>query len=204
MAGENTLKTFGKATVDIFRRLVAPQVGKEAMCQALGYIENAGGPQALAPDFVGQKLYDTTNKVFYRAVDTTVGAWIAMARGIGNAGANATKSATAVLTIAEMLTGQIIANAATGAGVTYTTDIATAIDTALVAIYPDLKTNDYIDFSVCNVSAVTAEIVTVAGGTGVTPKGDMTVAPVLAGDTSSGIFRLQKTGAGAYDLIRRS
>lgn len=70
-----SLKKAGKSTAAILKRLIGPMVGRNDLADALGYIENAGAPSSVAPDFIGQLLFDTTNLDFYRAFGTSAGNW---------------------------------------------------------------------------------------------------------------------------------
>ena len=69
------LKRIGKASAAVLATIMAPQVGKDDMVDAIGYIENAGVPSAVVPDFIGQMLFDTSNNTFYRAFGTSAGNW---------------------------------------------------------------------------------------------------------------------------------
>ena len=202
MPSDFSLRGFGKATVDVLKLLIGAHVGKDALCQMLGYIENAGAPTSVTPDFIGQKLFDTTNLQMYFASGTTTGQWVAMSRGLRNTGAPTAKTTSTTLTAAELLTFVITGNQGGGAAATYTTPTGTLIETALIALYPDLKNNDAFDFSVANVSVNAAETVTIAAGATVTLFGDMTMAAVAVGDQSSGLFRCVRTSANNYSIYR--
>jgi hypothetical protein len=69
------LVNIGDSTVDHVNLVVAPQVGKADLCRLLGYIENAGVPSGVVPDFIGQKLFDTTNHNHYVAYGLSAGNW---------------------------------------------------------------------------------------------------------------------------------
>lgn len=73
------LKALGVAAASVVRELVSPQVGKTEIAELLGYATNAGAPSSIAPDYIGQKLLDTTNGHFYRAWGTSAGNWSLMA-----------------------------------------------------------------------------------------------------------------------------
>lgn len=65
-----------KKSVDILRAHVFSSTpGAEEISDIVGYVENAGIPTSLTPDFVGQLLHDTTNNNFYIAYARTAGAW---------------------------------------------------------------------------------------------------------------------------------
>lgn len=72
------LKTLGVAVVSKIEHLFAPFVGRHELAQLVGYIENAGAPSAVVPDFIGQKLFDTSGLVFYQAFGTAAGEWSPM------------------------------------------------------------------------------------------------------------------------------
>ena len=202
MPTDFSLKGFGRATVDILKSLVGAQVGKDALCSALGYIENAGAPGALVPDFVGQKLFDTTNNEWYTASFVGAGGWTKMPRTFKQQAAPAAKTTSATLTAAELLTGIITGNQGAAGAATYTLPLATDFETALLALAGDLKVNDSCDFSVINISTNAAETVTIATNTGWTLVGDVTMAAVAVGDQSSGMFRARRTAANTYTLYR--
>lgn len=69
------IKTIGAAVVSKIEHLFQPMVGRNDLAKIIGYIENAGAPTAVVPDFIGQKLFDTTNVVHYVAYAVTAGAW---------------------------------------------------------------------------------------------------------------------------------
>lgn len=202
MAIDLSLKGFGRATVAILRTLIGPLVGEDALCQMLGYIENAGAPTALAPEFVGQKLYDTTNNEWYIASSTSTGGWTKIPRTFPQQAAQTAKTTSTTLTAAELLTRIITGNQGAAGAATYTLPLATDLETALLALAPDLKVNDSFDFSVINISTNAAETVTIATNTGWTLVGDVTMAAVAVGDQSGGLFRVRRTAANAYTLYR--
>ena len=72
------LSQLGKATVAILEAMIAPMVGRPELAAAVGYIENAGAPSAVVPDFIGQKLFDTSGLEFYIAYGTASGEWTPM------------------------------------------------------------------------------------------------------------------------------
>jgi hypothetical protein len=59
-------------------------------------------------------------------------------------------------------------------------------------------------FSVINISAVAAEVITMTTNTGWTLVGDMTIACIAVGDTSSGLFEWVRNSATTYTLYRLS
>ncbi len=70
-----SLKSFGKATAAILKNIIAPQVGRTELADAVGYIENAGAPTSVVPEFIGQHLFDTTNSTWYKAYGVASGEW---------------------------------------------------------------------------------------------------------------------------------
>jgi hypothetical protein len=114
----------------------------------------------------------------------------------------AAKSTSATLTAAEVLTGLITGNQAAAGAATYTMPLGTSLESALRAAVPNLEADDSFEFSVVNISTVAAETITLAANTGVTVVGDMTVAAVAVGDTSSGRFCLRRTAENTYVVYR--
>lgn len=99
------------------------------------------------------------------------------------------KSAAATLTMAELTSGII---AATSSGnYSLTTMTGTEIDTALV----NAKVGSTFDLAINHASAT--NVITLAGGTGVTVVGLATVTGI-----TSGSFRFRKTGAGTWSVYR--
>lgn len=105
--------------------------------------------------------------------------------------APAVKSAAATLTMAELTSG-IIAATSTG-NYSLTTMTAAEIDRELVGA----KVGSAFDLSICHQTAT--NVITLAGGTGVTVVGLATVTGV-----ASGLFRFRKTGDGAWSAYRLS
>ena len=70
-----SLKSYGKATAAILKNIIAPQIGRSELADAVGYIENAGVPSAVVPEFIGQKLFNTTTPSWYKAFGTAAGEW---------------------------------------------------------------------------------------------------------------------------------
>jgi hypothetical protein len=114
------------------------------------------------------------------------------------------KTTSATLTIAEMLTRIVTANQGAAGAATYTTDTGAAIETGLIAAYPNLQNDDCFDFTIINISTVAAEDVTVAAGaTGVTLVGLMKVDSNDAdGSPSTGVFRVRRTAQNVYSIYR--
>lgn len=67
------IKTVGSMLWSKIEHLIQPQVGRSDLAKMVGYIENAGAPASVVPDFIGQKLFDTTNKDFYIAFGVAAG-----------------------------------------------------------------------------------------------------------------------------------
>lgn len=70
-----SLKSYGKATAAILKNIIAPQIGRSELADAVGYIENAGAPSSVVPEFIGQRLFDTSGSQFYIAYGTASGEW---------------------------------------------------------------------------------------------------------------------------------
>jgi hypothetical protein len=112
------------------------------------------------------------------------------------------KTVTATLTAAELLSGLITSNPGGAAAATYTTPTGTQIETAMKALKGTWDVDDSFMFSVVNISTNAAETTSIAAGAGVTLVGDMTLAAVAAGDTSSGLFLARKTALNAVTIYR--
>jgi hypothetical protein len=67
--------TIGDSTVAHVDMVLPPSVGGKDLSRIIGYIENAGVPSGVVPDFIGQKLFDTTNHNFYYAYGLSAGNW---------------------------------------------------------------------------------------------------------------------------------
>jgi hypothetical protein len=181
-----------------------PQVGREDVCDAVGYVENAGVPTAIVADFIGQRLFDTTNLVMYESYGIAAGNWNAIPRALKTQAAQAAKTTSTTLTAAELLTGIITGNQGAAGAAAYTLPLATDFETALLALSPDLKNNDSFDFSVINISAVAAEDITMTTNTGWTLVGSMVLEAREATQVqmSQGLFRARRTAANTYTLYR--
>lgn len=119
--------------------------------------------------------------------------------------APAAKTVTAIMTAAEMLNGMITGNQGGAAAAVYQLPLGTAIETAFAAAMGHgLEANDSFDFNVINISTVAAEVLSLTANTGVTVVGDMTMAAVAVGDTSSGAFRCRRVSNGVYVVYRLS
>ena len=69
------LREFGKMANTVMRAVLPPMVNREDLADAIGYVENAGAPSSVVPDFIGQLLFDTSGLEFYRAFGTASGEW---------------------------------------------------------------------------------------------------------------------------------
>src|ERR1017187_9786521 len=69
------LTDYGKATAALLKTIMAPQIGREDICDSIGYVEGTGSPSGvLTPKFVGQWYGDITvptGVLFYRAIGNT-------------------------------------------------------------------------------------------------------------------------------------
>lgn len=115
-------------------------------------------------------------------------------------GAPAAKTVSATLTAAEVVTGIITVNQGGAGASAQQLPLAADMDTAI----PDAAAGDAFDFSVINISTVTAEVASITTNTGWTLVGAMDVLANEAGTKSAGRFRARKTGAGAWVLYRIS
>ena len=70
-----SLKSFGKATAAFLATLISPMVGRGDLASAIGYVENAGAPSSVVPDFIGQALFDTSGTTWYKSFGTAAGEW---------------------------------------------------------------------------------------------------------------------------------
>lgn len=110
-----------------------------------------------------------------------------------------TATTSATLTVAQVVSGLIVANQGASGAATYTLPTGTLLDATLT----NMKVNSFFDFTIVNISTTAAEDVTVAVGTGITAYGSLVVASnAAATDISSGTFRLVKTGTATYNLYR--
>lgn len=203
------LKRIGKMTSAVLATIMAPQVGRDDMVEAIGYIENAGAPTAVTPDFIGQWLFDTTNLIFYRATAITAGAWAIVSEGVNPAGgfftqgAPAAKTVAVQLTAAELLGRLITANQGGAAAANYQLPLGTDLEAALVAAFPNLAVGTSFDFTLNNISTVAAEDITITTAAGWTLVGGMVVNSNDAGTSiSTGTFRVRRTAASNFVLYR--
>lgn len=112
---------------------------------------------------------------------------------------------SATVTSAAILAGLITGNQGAGAAATYTLPTGAVFGPIADALYSGGWPVDFaIEFSVVNISAVAAEIITVAGATGMTAVGNMVIAPNVAAPATPPVaqFRLRKTAANTYSFYR--
>lgn len=120
-------------------------------------------------------------------------------RMIGKSTAPVAKTTTTTLTAAEILGRLITANQGGGAAATYTMPLGTDLEAA----FPTLGINEAFEFTIVNISTVAAEDVTVAGNTGMTAVGNMTIASNAAvADQAWGTFRVRKTAPATFSFYR--
>lgn len=207
------LKQFGKMSIDIVARVFPPMVHREDIADMIGYVENAGVPSAVTPDFVGQWLFDTSNKTWYRANSVTSGDWTQMGvpgtsgSNFGTQAAPAAKTTATTLTAEEILAGLLTGNCGGAAGANYTLPLGTSIETAWLAINPGLANDDAFDFTLVNISTNAAEDLTIVTNTGLTLVGSVVVsanATLGEGGSSAGTFRVRRTAANTFSVYRIS
>jgi hypothetical protein len=161
---------------------------------------------------VGSTWVNVTGQRTWEAVSVAVGAAVWVPSSGGGAPlpiqpTPAAKTVSATLTGAEVLNGIITGNQGAGAGAALTMPLATAMETAVAAAYGAQSATVFGQsgkFSVINISAVAAEVITMTTNTGWTLVGDMTIACIAVGDTSSGLFEWVRNSATTYTLYRLS
>ncbi len=132
-----------------------------------------------------------------------IGAFRQTGRNLRTQAAPAAKTTTTTLTAAEIIAGLLTANQGGGAAATYTMPLGTDLETALIAAHPGLQNDDSFEFTIVNISTNAAEDVTVAGNTGTTAVGNMTIASNAAvADQAWGTFRVRRTGQNLYSFYR--
>ncbi len=91
MGISDKLRAVGKATENFLSQFFDELDEREVLAAAAGYVENAGSPvSVLRPDFVGQRCFDTTNSLWYRAHGTTTTSWRLDAQGVLDSSGNIT------------------------------------------------------------------------------------------------------------------
>lgn len=133
------IKTIGAAVVSKIEHLIQPMVGRNDLAKIIGYIENAGAPSAVVPDFIGQRLFDTTNLQFYWAFGVAAGNWAPLPPSTLTAGelavldgataGTAVASKALVVDASKNITGlgSVLSTAPTGGGVGYATGAGGAV-----------------------------------------------------------------------------
>ena len=111
---------------------------------------------------------------------------------------------SATVASSAIISGLITANQGAAGAATYTLPTGAVFDAAVKAVLGTLMAvNDAMDFTVVNISTNSAEDVTVAGATGMTAVGNMTVASNGAvTDQAWGTFRVRKTAAETFSFYR--
>lgn len=116
--------------------------------------------------------------------------------------APAAKTVSATLTPAEVLGGMLTVNQGGAAGSTLTMPLGTDLEAAMPA---EVAVGDCFDFTIMNISAVAAEVATLAQNTGVTLVGNVTIAANSAITTiSDATFRCRRTAASTFVVYRIS
>ena len=111
---------------------------------------------------------------------------------------------SATVASSAIISGLITANQGAAGAATYTLPTGAVFDAAVKAVLGTLMAaNDAMDFTIVNISTNSAEDVTVAGATGMTAVGNMTVASNAAvTDQAWGTFRVRKTAAETFSFYR--
>jgi hypothetical protein len=151
------IKQAGKALWSVLERVLPPSVGRADLAKIIGYIENAGVPSSVVPDFIGQWLLDTTNSVFYRAYGVSAGNWTALGDD------------TLSLAELQVLDGATSANATTGKAAILGTSGALTIAGSLTVGTTTISESEIgvLDSAVAGTPAVSkALVVDSAGGVG--------------------------------------
>ena len=111
---------------------------------------------------------------------------------------------SATVASSAIISGLITANQGAAGAATYTLPTGAVFDAAVKAVLgTPMAVNDAMDFTIVNISTNSAEDVTVAGATGMTAVGNMTVASNAAvTDQAWGTFRVRKTAAETFSFYR--
>lgn len=176
------LKKLGKMSAAVMRVLMPPMIGKDDIADAIGYVENAGAPDSVVPDFIGQVLFDTTNLDFYRAFGVAAGNWspagidtitlAELALLDGAASTNSVASKAAILGADKVLNLAGAVNNAAGAGITGGT--GTIFKTSVERIGGIVKTSILIDLTGAGSSTTDLDII--GQGSSVAHLGQLTAA----------------------------
>ena len=119
-----------------------------------------------------------------------------------NTPARQTATATATLTAAQML-GEVLVDNNVGSGAV---TLTTLTGTQLTAAFANrVEVGDSFDLYVLNASTNANDLLTMAGGTGVTLVGDNQIEEMdSAGNVSAGLYRFRNTSPTTWDMIRIS
>jgi hypothetical protein len=112
---------------------------------------------------------------------------------------------SATITSAAILGKLITGNEGAGAAATYTMPTGAVFAAIADPYFSGGWPIDYaIEFTVINISTVAAEIITLAGATGMTAVGNMVVSPNVAAPAVNpvGTFRVRKTAPAVYSFYR--
>lgn len=149
------LKKLGAASAAILKTIMGPQVGKNDICDAIGYVTNAGAPSSVVPDFIGQTLFDTSGSQFYIAYGVASGEWSPMGDNTlsvtelafldGALSTNAVASKAAILGTDKVLNLSGALNNTAGAGITGGT--GTIFKTAVERVGGIVKTSILVDLT---------------------------------------------------------
>lgn len=135
--------------------------------------------------------------------EVSVAELLSVDTGLKTQAAPAAKTTSTTLTAAEVIGGLLTANQGAAGAATYTMPLGTSLETALLALKPNLAIDDSFDFSLVNISTDAAEDATIDANTGVTVVGNMVVASnAAATDQSVGLFRVRRTAADTYVVYR--
>jgi hypothetical protein len=189
------LKAAGKATAANMAAIIPPMVHREDLADAVGYVENAGAPTSVVPEFVGQRLFDTTNSEWYVATGTSAGNWRLSSAGLevpptGTPASYAT-AGNVTYTAADLISGVIVRDCA-GAGRSDTLPTAAL----LVAAIPGCQVGDIVDTLIVNGSDA-AETITLGAGSGGAFDTNQTAASRIIGQNTSKRIRVRLTNVGS-------
>jgi hypothetical protein len=177
------IKTIGAAVVSKIEHLIQPMVGRNDLAKIIGYIENAGAPSAVVPDFIGQRLFDTSGLQFYVAFGVAAGEWtplgastlsaaeLALLDGALSTNAVATKAAVIDATGILALSNNKLATEA-GAGITGGT--GTVYKSSVSKLGGIIRTSILIDLT--GLSSSTTDLDIIGQGASVAHLGQITAA----------------------------
>lgn len=152
-------------------------------------------------------IFDNENRPmmkFFESGVLTVGNTYQKGSFVGfKQGTPTAKTTSATLTAAELLSGIITVNQGAADVSTLTLPTGSAMETALLALVPQLDVDDAFEFSLINISTVAAEDAVLAAGSGFTIVGNVNVASNNAAtDLAFGTFRVRRTAANTYVAYR--